>query len=108
MGAKFRRPEEGEPGTPGTFFFPAAIKQGRGSRGSRRALPLPAAAAPSRLQVGAGFAQRNPGSVSFPPVPHPSAWPPFTAHQSSRSLPPSRTGAEKRRPAGSAAAPLAR
>lgn len=90
MEAKFPRPEEGERQAEPAPFFPAAIKQGRGSRGGRRALPLPAAAAPSRLQVGAGFARLNPGSGSFPPVPHPYIplpRPPFPC-PSTQPLPP--------------------
>ena len=92
MEAKFPRPEEGERQAEPAPFFPAAIKQGRGSRGGGSAgAASPAAAAPSRLQVGAGFARLNPGSGSFPPVPHPypprPRRPPFPC-PSTQPLPP--------------------
>lgn len=90
MEVKFPRPEEGEPGKPGTFFsgcnqtgtrLPGGGSASAASPGGSSALP---AAGRSRIRS----AQPRKRFLPSCPPPLPPR-PPFPAHQSSRSLPPS-------------------
>lgn len=89
MEAKFPRPEEGEPGTPGTFF-PGCTKTGTrlpgGSAGA--ASPGGSSALPAAGRSRIRSAQPRKRFLPSCPPPLPPR-PPFPAHQSSRSLPPS-------------------
>lgn len=93
MEAKFPRPEEGERQAEPAPFFPAAIKQGRGSRGGggRRALPLrrqqrPPGCRSERDSLGS-TQEAVPSLLSPTPTPPAPVAPPFPAHQPSHSLP---------------------
>lgn len=105
MEAKFPRPEQGEPGKPGTFFSGCNETGTRLPGGSASAAsPGGSSALPAAGRSRIRSAQPRKRFLSSCPPPLPPQ-PPFSAHQSSRSLPPSRTGAGKHRPLSSATAP---
>lgn len=101
MEAKFPRPEEGERQAEPAPFFPAAIKQGRGSRGGGvggRCLSGGSSALPAAGRSGIRSAQPRKRFLPScpPPLPPPPPSPPLSLPINPAT--PSHTGAGKRRP----------